>query len=199
MHDIERFEKRDLTCLLLVVTQWNMVISQKLLPWNTQEVRGRTPGADQKLRNWGLFINVYKNPTVISFYHPKDVNVSFFQYVRVRVSYSQSLRAAFQNILRRRPMFRRNLQLEMHRCETETWQRKVQGSHGVAIASCLLASDEYLRNVNFKDTTCHDNCLISKLQLRMRKSWRWFWNCLSTRSIQPFGITIYSQVCYCPS
>ena len=108
-----------------------------------------------------------KNPAVISFYHPKDV-VSFFQYVKV--SCSQSLRAAFQNILRRRPMFRRNLQLEMHCCETETWQRKVQGSHGVAIASCLLASDEYLGNVNFKDTTCHDNCLISKLQLRMRKS-----------------------------
>lgn len=196
MNDIERCEKRDYPRVYSVVTQWNMVFfSEAASLQHSGSTRPHT-WSRSNLRNWGLFINLYKNPAVISFYHPKDV-VSFFKYVRV--SYSQSLRAAFGNILRWRPMFRRNLQLEMHRCETETWQRKVQGSDGVARASCLLASDEYLGNVNFKDTTCHDNCLISKLQLRMRKSWRWFWNCLSTRSIQPFGITIYSQVCYCPS
>ena len=100
---------------------------------------------------------MYKKPGSYFVLPPKRCCL-FFSICK-RVSYSQSLRAAFQYILRRRPMFRRNLQLEMHRCETETWQRKVQGSHGVAIASCLLASDEYLRNVNFKDTTYHDKMI----------------------------------------
>ena len=70
-------EKRDLTSLLCGDPVKHGDLSETEKPKPTQEVRGgSTPGADQNCGIEGssmLFIDVYKNRAMISFYHPKDV------------------------------------------------------------------------------------------------------------------------------